>query len=86
MASFDKRVKQIASAEKDVDKVLKAARLKRTENGETTGQIVYKIILTICVTAICIAGIAEYGFPFFPIFACFGMMMIILISAINGGV
>ena len=45
MASFNKRVKQIASAEKDVDKVLKAARLKRTPMSDRRFEMIMEYIL-----------------------------------------
>lgn len=45
MASFDKRVKQIADAEKDVDKVLKAARLKRTPMSDRRLEMIMEYIL-----------------------------------------
>ena len=86
MASFDKRVKQIADAEKDVDKVLKAARLKRIENGETTGQIFYKTILTLCITAVCIAGIIGYGVPFVLIGVLFALFFITIIALLKGDI
>lgn len=44
MASFKKRVRQIATAEKDVDKVLRAAKLKRCSANDTTMEMVLGIV------------------------------------------
>ncbi len=51
MASFNKRVKQIANAEKDVDKVLKAARLRRNpvNNSNLETILDYAVYLTVIV-------------------------------------
>ena len=51
MASFNKRVKQIANAEKDVDKVLKAARLRRNpvNSNDLETILEYAVYLTVIV-------------------------------------
>ena len=47
MSSFNKRVKQIANAEKDVDKVLKAARLQRNPQNRPNTDMVWEYALVI---------------------------------------
>lgn len=53
---FDKRVKQIASAEKDVDKVLRAARLQRNPTDTRKLELILNAALTmlamVLVTAV----------------------------------
>lgn len=63
MASFDKRVKQIAGAEKDVDRVLRAAKLQRHPmSNERLDAILTFITLNVLIVAILIFGIALFVF------------------------
>lgn len=63
MASFDKRVKQIAGAEKDVDRVLRAAKLQRHPmSNERLDTILTFITLNVLIVAILIFGIALFVF------------------------
>ena len=62
MSSFKKRVKQIADAEKDVDRVLKAAKLQR--HPKQHDPMMFEYILAI---AVIVCMFAAYIVPMFLI-------------------